>query len=348
VRKPKELAEILESILGGARLSFAEAEEIADAMLSGDLDDVAIAAILVALRTREEAPEAVAGFAASLRKACIRVNTGNLEPLDTAGTGGDGAQTLNASTAAAIVAASLGVPVLKHGNRGVSSRSGSADFLRELGYIIDHGPREAECMLRTIGFAFLYAPLYHPAMKRVMPVRRRLGIRTIFNLAGPLANPGIVRRQVLGVARPELLKIVASAGAALGYRHLLVVHGEPGVDEVSVSGKTTIYELRGSKLEKYVVDTKDLGLREYSISELRVESPSESVKRFLDVAHGRGRPGDRAFIAANAGAALYVAGRVKSIRDGVELALQALDEGSVASYVNKLLEAVAKCRAGPA
>ncbi|ALL00985.1 Anthranilate phosphoribosyltransferase [Pyrodictium delaneyi] len=338
-----DLPRVLEALLSGAGIGFHDARKIAAAMLSGGLDDVSIAAILVALRAYGETPDIVAGFATALREACERVDVNGLDPIDTAGTGGDGSHTLNASTSAALIAASLGVPVLKHGNRSVSSRSGSADFLEALGYRIDHGPREAECMLTRVGFAFLYAPRYHPAMKRVMPIRRRLGIRTVFNLVGPLANPGMIRRQVLGVARPELLDVMVSAGAMLGYERLLVVHGEPGIDEVSVSGETIVYELNNGVLEKYTVEPEDLGLKRYNLRELQVETPSESVERFLAVIHGGGRPSDRDFIAANAAAALYAAGRVKSLRDGVEAAIQALEDGTVAGFINKLREACQQC-----
>ena len=341
------LSRLLEDILGGRGLTFNQAREIAESMLKGELDDVAIAALLVALRARGETAEVVAGFASSLRESCLKVDTGGLDPIDTAGTGGDGAHTINASTAAAIVAASLGVKVLKHGNRGVSSRSGSADFMESLGYPINHGPREASCILGRASFAFLFAPAYHPAMKRVMPVRRRLGIRTVFNLVGPLANPGMVRRQVLGVASESLAPVMAEAGSLLGYDRLLVVHGEPGIDEVSVSGETLLYEASGGRVESYTLTPRDLGLaRTYPLSELKVESPSESVERFLRVTMGGGREADEAFIAVNAAAALYVAGAVKDLRDGVEMALQALREGVVYSFIERLRGVARECMVG--
>ena len=341
------LSELLESILGGRGLTFDQAREIAGSMLRGELDDVSIAALLVALRARGETAEVVAGFASSLRESCLRVDTEGLDPIDTAGTGGDGAHTINASTAAAIVAASLGVKVLKHGNRGVSSRSGSADFIEALGYPINHGPREASCILARAGFAFLFAPAYHPAMKRVMPVRRRLGIRTVFNLVGPLANPGMVKRQVLGVASMSLAPVMAEAGSLLGYEKLLIVHGEPGIDEVSVSGDTIFYEAGKGGVERYKLSPRDLGVaRTYPLSELRVESPSESVERFLRTARGEGREADAAFIAVNAAAALYVAGAVKDLRDGVETALQALRDGVVYDFIERLREVARGCMVG--
>ena len=338
-----ELKKLLETILEGRGLSYKEACKVAIAMLRGVLDDVVIAAFLVALRARGETSDIVAGFARALRRTCVRVESSSLDPIDTAGTGGDASHTINASTAAAIVAASVGAKVLKHGNRGISSYSGSADFMEALGYQIKHGPSTARCLLERVGFAFLYAPNYHPAMKRVMPVRVKLGIRTVFNLVGPLSNPGLVKRQVLGVASPNLLSTMAEAGIMLGYKSLLVVHGEPGIDEVSVSGRTTVYEVKGSKYEKYYVEPEDLGLRRYSIEELKVSDPRESVERFMAVVSGRGRSCDRDFIAANAGAALYVAGKVRSIRDGVEAALQAISEGRTSHYIKVLQEVSRLC-----
>ncbi len=335
---------LLESLISGPPPSMEEARRIADSIMEGGMDDVEIAAVLVALRARGETPSVVAGFAESLRSRVVRIDTRGLDPIDTAGTGGDGSHTLNASTAAAIVAAGLGVPVLKHGNRGVSSRSGSADFMEALGYRVDHGPREARCMLERVGFAFAFAPRYHPAMKRVMPVRRKLGVRTVFNLVGPLSNPGLVRRQVLGVASPGLAPVMAEAASMLGYESLLVVHGEPGIDEVSVAGETVVYELSGRRLERYTVAPEDLGVpRRYSVNELRVSGPGESVERFLKVVSGFGREADKAFIAVNAAAALYVAGRAKDLRDGYEQAVNAIDEGVVAGFLSRLREAVGSC-----
>ncbi len=336
---------LLEKIVDGSGLGFEEASAVADAILEGRLDDVDVAALLVAMRARGETSEEVAGFASSLRRHCLRVAAPG-DAVDTAGTGGDGAHTLNASTAAAIVAAAGGAVVAKHGNRSVSSRSGSADFLEALGYRVDHGPGEAECMLRRVGFAFLFAPRYHPAMKRVMPVRRRLGIRTVFNLVGPLSNPAMVRRQVLGVARAGLLDVMAEAARRLGYERLLLVHGAPGIDEVSVYGATLVYEMAGGRVERYRVTPEGLGLGRHPLEALRVGDAAESVERFLAVARGGGRRADRDFIAANAGAALYAAGRAGSLEEGVRMALELLDSGAVAGKVEEILDACRECCGG--
>ncbi len=337
--------ELLEKIVSRAPLSTEEARSLADSMLEGGLGDVEIAAVLAALRARGEAAEEVAGFALSLRSHCLRVEAPP-GALDTAGTGGDRSHTINASTAAAIVAAAGGAAVAKHGNRSVSSRSGSADFLEALGYRVDHGPREAECMLREAGFTFLYAPRYHPAMKRVMPVRRRLGIRTIFNLVGPLSNPAMVRRQVLGVASPGLATVMVEAARMLGYERLILVHGRPGIDEVSVSGDTLVYELKDGRVIRYTVKPEQLGLERHPLERLRVTGPEESARRFLEVARGGGAPWDRDFVAANAGAALQAAGLASSLEEGTAKALELLSSGAVAEKLEEILEACRRCCGG--
>ncbi len=339
------LGGVLESILSGRGLDRGLVEDLASEMLNGGLDDIAIAAILVALRARGESADVIAGFASALRRASVKIDTSGLDPIDTAGTGGDGSHTINASTSAAITAASIGARVLKHGNRSVSSRSGSADFLESLGLTVSYGPERARCMLREAGFAFAFAPAYHPAVKRVMPVRRRLGIRTVFNLVGPLANPGLVRRQVLGVASQQLLKVMSEAALQLGFERLLVVHGEPGIDEVSVTGPTKVVEVVRGRIEEYAIVPEDLGLRTLiPVRELRVSSPEESAARFLKAARGEGRPGDAAFIAANSAAALYVAGLSRDFRDGFEASLQAMSEGRVYRFLEELRRAEGRCR----
>ncbi len=343
------LPELLEKIIDGPGLSIEEARRVALSMLEGGLDDVGIAAVLVALRAKGETPDVVAGFASALRETCVKVDVPpGPEPIDTAGTGGDRSHTINASTAAALAASALGARVLKHGNRSVSSRSGSADFLEALGYTIDHGPREARCMLERVGFAFLFAPRYHPAMKRVMPVRRKLGIRTVFNLVGPLSNPGLVKRQVLGVATPRLLGLMAEAGARLGYEKLLVVHGEPGIDEVSVSGETRVVLVENGRVEgEERYKPEELGVQRHPLHLLRVETPEESVERVRRVFEGRGARHDHDFIAVNTAFALLAAGTVKDPREGVEMFRQAVEEGKLAEHLEKIIEACHECCGAP-
>ncbi len=329
---------LLERILNGDNMTIEESYSLAVSMLKGEMDEVIVSALLTALRAKGESPEEIAGFAKALRDTCIKPRISRRPLLDTAGTGGDGSNTINASTAAAIISASLGVPVAKHGNRGVSSRSGSADVMRALGYNVEHGAAEAECMVEKAGFAFLYAPLFHPAVKAVMPVRRRLGVRTIFNLVGPLSNPALAERQVLGVASEELALRMSSAATRLGYERLLVVHGEPGVDEVSVSGSTLIIEVEGdSRRDGYRVEPEDLGVGRHSLSKLRVGSPEESAERIRRVLAGAGRREDRDFILANAAAALYAYGKADDLADGLELARQAVDDGIAAAFLDTMI-----------
>ncbi len=341
------LPDLLSKIIEGGGLSLEEAYDVAVGMLRGEYDDVSIAAILVAMRAVGETPEEVAGFARALRDTCVRVEAPKRPLLDTAGTGGDRSHTINASTAAALAASALGALVAKHGNRSVSSRSGSADFLEALGYRIDHGPEEARCMLEKVGFTFLFAPVYHRAVARVMPVRRKLGIRTIFNLVGPLSNPALAERQVLGVAAESLMSLMAEAARHLGYEKLLVVHGEPGIDEVSVSGRTIVYILeRDEGIEKMTLTPSDLGLETHPLHELRVGDAKESVERVLRVFRGEGRRADRDFLAANTAAALYAAGVIGDLKEGVEMFINAAREARLYSHVERVLEACRECCKG--
>jgi len=296
---------------------------------------VAIAAALTAMRCRGETAEEVAGFVKFAREVAVKVPL-RVEAIDTAGTGGDGAGTINLSTAAAIVAAAAGARVLKHGNRSASGLFGSADFMEAVGYNLEVGPEKAAEMVERIGFAFVFAPKYHPAFAKVAPVRRQLPFRTVFNLVGPLANPGLVRRQLIGVAEPRLLDVVGGV-AALLLDFALVVYGS-GVDEVSTEGPTEVVEVRRGATERYVVTPEDFGIQKTPIP--RASGREETVALALAGLRGEHKEAEAA-IAANAAAALYVAGVVKDLRDGYELAVKTIREG--AAY-RKLLEAVEASR----
>jgi len=327
---------ILEKLARGIGLSLEEAYNAALTILRAEASEAEVAALLMGLRVKGEAAQEVAGFAKALRDTCLRIPVNDPYVIDTAGTGGDGLRTMNVSTVAALLAAYLGVKVLKHGNRSVSSSSGSADFLEALGFNINIQPELAIAMVNRYRFAFAFAPMYHPAMKNVMPVRRKLGIRTIFNLIGPLANPGLVRRQVLGVSEPGIMSVMAEAAGFIGYDHLVLVHGEPGIDEVSVFGRTTVYEVKDGSADKYTIEPSDLGLRLHDLRDVVVSSPVESIEKAR-----RGLMGvDKAaldFIAANTAMALYVAGKVKDPRDGVEAVMQVTDNpDGFWAYVNEV------------
>jgi len=329
------VAQLLKRLSGGETLSLDEAYLLAREILSGGLSDAAIAAALTAMRCRGETAEEAAGFVKFAREVAVKVPL-RVEAIDTAGTGGDGAGTINLSTAAAIVAAAAGARVLKHGNRSASGLFGSADFMEAVGYNLEVGPEKAAEMVERVGFAFVFAPKYHPAFAKVAPVRRQLPFRTVFNLVGPLANPGLVRRQLIGVAERRLLDVVGGV-ATLLLDFALVVYGS-GVDEVSTEGPTEVVEVRRGATERYVVTPEDFGIQKTPIP--RASGKEEAAALALAGLRGENKEAEAA-IAANAAAALYVAGVVKDLRDGYELAVKTIREG--AAY-RKLLEAVEASR----
>ncbi|BDR92355.1 anthranilate phosphoribosyltransferase [Vulcanisaeta souniana] len=328
------MRDALEKIARGLALSIDEAYDAAKNMLT-NTDEALSAAILMGLRVRGEASSEIAGFARALRDYCVKIPVSERNRyVDTAGTGGDGFGTLNASTAAALIAAYLGAHVIKHGNRSVSSTSGSADFLETLGFNINLPPDKAAEMVNRHRFTFAFAPAYHPAMRNIMSVRKKLGIRTIFNLVGPLANPALLTRQLIGVAETTLMDRMAEAATMLGYEHAVLIHGEPGIDEVSVFGKTTVVEIKGGRIDKYFIEPRDLGLRTHDIGDVRVSSPLESVEKTRRAISGKDRAA-RDFINANTAFTLYIAGIVKDVRDGIEYVEANLNDGFW-DYVNEL------------
>jgi anthranilate phosphoribosyltransferase len=329
------VAQLLKRLSSGEALSLDESSLLAREILSGGLSDVAIAAALTAMRCRGETAEEVAGFVKFAREVAVKVPL-RVEAIDTAGTGGDGAGTINLSTAAAVVAAAAGARVLKHGNRSASGLFGSADFVEAVGYNLDVGPEKAAEMVERVGFAFVFAPKYHPAFARVAPVRRQLPFRTVFNIVGPLANPGLVKRQLIGVSERRLLDVVGGVASML-LDTALVVYGS-GVDEVSAEGPTEVVEVRRGRAERYAVTPEDFGVQKTPIP--RASSREEAVALALAGLRGEHREAMVA-IAVNASAALYVAGVARDFRDGYGLAVNAIREG--AAY-RKLVEAVEASR----
>ncbi len=335
---------LLEKALKGP-LSYEEAVEAARAVFDGVLSDAQVAALLVALKARGEKASEIAAFAGEIRRRALRPRElPRVDAVDTAGTGGDGKHTVNASTGAALVVAACGAYAAKHGNRSVSSHCGSADVLEELGVNIALKPDEAAELLVKERFTFLYAPLYHPAIGKVMPVRRALGVRTIFNLVGPLANPFMVSKQVVGVSSQELAPEIAEALSILGAERALVVHGEPGIDEVSVSGETRVILVEKSGADELKIAPEDLGLARRSLHEVVCSDKRSSALRLVRALGGVDLAA-RDFIAANAGAALYAAGLASDLRDGVEAALQAISEGKALA---KLASIVVSSNGDPA
>jgi len=333
----------------GQDLEAGEAEAAFTEVMEGGASPVQISALLVALRTKGHASAEIAGGVRALRKAMVPVpveGTGEAEPLvDTCGTGGGRVTTFNISTAAALVAAAAGARVAKHGNRSFTSRSGSADVLEALGVQIELTPEAMARVFQETGIVFLFAPLLHPAMRHVAPVRRELGIPTLMNLLGPLTNPAGARRQVVGVSDPELRPLVAEALQALGHVRALIVHGEPGMDEISPLGPTQITELREGVLKEFVWKPEDFGFSNASPEEISGGEPAENAERILDVLEGRDRGGARTAVVLNAAAALRVADLAEDPAEGVARAVAALDSGEALRTLNAL-RSVSRSHAG--
>ncbi len=325
---------VLEAITKGRPLTRAQMRAAIEDMMEGRCGEVEAAAFLMGLRMKGETAQEIAWAAEVLREHMVRWDPG-CDVLDTCGTGGDGSGTLNISTAVAFVVAGAGVKVVKHGNRSVSSKSGSADVLAHLGIKIEGGADKAQMQLETAGLAFCFAPVYHPALSNVAAVRRRLGVPTIFNCVGPLVNPAGAQRQVMGVGRTELLDCMAGALAILGTTRSLVVCGRDGLDEVSLAGPTLVREVTGGQVRADEWPASVFGLEKVSKHELAAADARESAKLIESVLQGQTGPTQR-IVSANAGAAFFVADRVKSLREGVVLAEQTINSGEARKVLEKL------------
>ena len=317
-------------------LSRSEMETLFGRLMDGGVSEVHKAALLVALAMKGENAEEIAGAAAAMRARVIPIPHRVERVVDTCGTGGDGRGTFNISTAAAFVAAAGGAPVAKHGNRSVSSRSGSADVLQELGANLDITPDAAGRSLAEVGIAFLFAPKLHPAMREVMPVRRELAVRTVFNVLGPLTNPAGARRQILGVYAPHLVEVLARVLAELGSEHALVVHGADGLDEITVTGPTHVAEVKDGAVRIFDLDPREFGVDLSAGSALSGGSPQENAVRLRALFSGEKGPLNDV-VALNAGAALYVGGLAGGMREGFERARTLLADGSATRALDRFL-----------
>lgn len=329
---------LLNRLLAGGDLSGEEMESFIGGVMDGIVDDVVVAAVLAALRAKGETGAEIAAAARAMRARAIPVPIADPErAVDTCGTGGDGAETINISTAAALLAAAAGVPVAKHGNRSVSSRCGSADVLEAAGVRLDLSPRAMAALHDEIGIAFLFAPRLHPAMKAVMPVRRALGVRTVFNLLGPLTNPAGVTRQVIGVWGPDVQDLMASALAELGARRALVVHSEDGLDEISVNAPTRVLEVReGRVVDEWRVEPADLGVGVEASTSLKGGDVGENLRRMRDILGGAEQSAAAEAVAVNAAAALYVCEKATSLLQGLEIARDTLRSGAGLAILESL------------
>ncbi|HUP20618.1 MAG TPA: anthranilate phosphoribosyltransferase [Gemmatimonadota bacterium] len=330
----------LRAVVAGRDLSAAEAEALFGEIMDGRVPQILIGALLAALAAKGETVQEIAGAARVMRARAERLTTSRGPLVDTCGTGGDFSGTFNVSTTAALVAAAGGAAVAKHGNRAASSKSGSADVLEALGVAIELAPAAAGRCLDEVGIAFLYAPRFHPAMRHAIEARRAVGIRTIFNLLGPVTNPAGARRQVAGVPEARWVEPVARVLADLGAEHALVVHGEERLDELSVAGPTRVAEVRDGDVRLRTVTPTDLGLDPTGPDD-RVSGgdAAENARVTESILAGRGTPAQSAITAANAGAALYVAGRTATLREGVDMARQILAEAKAVDVLHALVEA---------
>jgi anthranilate phosphoribosyltransferase len=329
------ISETIERLLAGDALSAGDAEAAVGLVMRGEADPAQIAGLLIALRAKGETVDELVGAARAMRVHVVPVRAVRDDLVDTAGTGGDGAGTFNISTTAALVAAACGCAVAKHGNRAASSRSGSADMLEALGIPIALTPEQAAEMIERYGFGYLHAPDHHPAMRHAGPVRRSLGVRTVFNLLGPLTNPAGARRQLIGVYAPQWVEPMARALAALGCEYGMVVHGQPGIDELSPCGATTVATVRGGEVTRSEVDAREVGIELCALSDLAGGDPQRNAEITLAVLSGETGPAADA-TALNAAAALVVAGRAADLGEGVEQAREALRSGAALATLSAL------------
>ena len=336
----ESLVPLLRKVMAGQDLSSSEAEGGFHLIMEGGASPLRVAGLLGALQAKGLAPEEVAGGVRALRRAMIPVDGRGRDVVDTCGTGGGSVTTFNISTASAFVAAAGGVPVAKHGNRSFTSRSGSADVLEALGVAIEGTPDALSDVLEDVGVVFMFAPLFHPAMRHVGPVRKELGVTTIMNLLGPLTNPATARRQVVGGAEPDLLPLLANTLAQLGHEQALVVHGAPGMDEVSPCGSTHVAEVIHGSVRAYEVTPEDFGLEPVDPASLAGGAPADNARIIRSVLEGTERGGARSAVVVNAAAALYVGGRSSSLHDGARAAEDAIDSGAALDRLTRLAEAM--------
>jgi anthranilate phosphoribosyltransferase len=326
----------LQQLLDGRDLGREEAREVMGEIMAGEATPAQIGGFLVALRAKGETADEITGCAEAMRAHVLAVQPRRDDLVDTAGTGGDGARTINISTAAALVAAAAGAAVAKHGNRAVSSACGSADVLEALGFTLEQEPRRIAESIDELGFGFLFAPSHHPAMRHAAPVRKELATRTVFNLLGPLTNPAGARAQVVGVYSKELVRTLAEVLLQLGARHAFVVHGAGGIDELSPVGPNLVAEVVDGTVHERTVDPEtELGVPRCTVEELRGGTPAENAAALREVFDGADG-GRRNAVLLNAAGAIAAAGHAADLRQGLELAREAVDSGAAAERLEQL------------
>ena len=333
---------MLEKLLARQNLTVQEMSETMDAIISGSLTPVQTAGFLVALRAKGETIDEVTGAAMSMRKHATLIDSGAENVVDTCGTGGDKANTFNISTTAAFVAAGAGVAIAKHGNRSVSSKCGSADVLAAAGFNLEVEPSVMEQCIQENGIGFLFAPKLHPAMRNVVPIRKELGVRTIFNMLGPLTNPAGATGQVLGVYSPVLTEMFAHVLKALGTKRAMVVHGLDGLDEITCTDSTRVTELRNGVIKTYELFPDILIGETFSADSIKGGGPEQNAKIMLDILSGRLAEGPRAVTLLNAAAAIIAGCKADTMEEGLKLAAKSIDSGAALEKLEILIEASKK------
>ncbi len=328
--------QLLNKCINGEVLTEEESYQVMDVIMTGNATASQIASLLSILRFRGETVDEITGFARAMREHMMQLDYENDQVIDTCGTGGDGASTFNISTASAIVVSSLGIKVAKHGNRAVSSKSGSADVLEYLGVEIQSTGEEAKEALNKRNMSFLFAPIYHAAMKHAVTPRQEIGFRTIFNLLGPMANPARCKKQVLGVYSIDYAEKMAYALGKLGSEHVLFVSGRDGLDECSITTETDIVELKDGEITRFVLSPEDVDLPRGNMKDIQVSSVIESASLLRDVLYSKANQSATNIVLLNAGAAIYVSGKVNSIHEGVEMAREAIVTGIARSQFEQL------------
>ena len=331
-----EFKELLGKVIAGESLSRDEAEGAFNQLMDGELSEAQTAGLLVALASKGESVDEITGAAEAMRAHAVKIDTGGLDVVDVVGTGGTGLKTINVSTPSALVVAGAGAPVAKHGNRTNTRPSGSADVLEALGVNLGADMDTVARCLQEVGICYLFAMNHHPAMRHAGPVRKQLAVRTVFNILGPLTNPADARRMLLGVFSEQWVEPIASALANLGLTRALVVHGEDGMDEVSITGRTLVADLKDGQITRSWIAPEDFGLTRATLADLAMSSPAESAGRIRGVLAGNPGP-DRDIITLNAAAALTAAGKAGDIAAAIPLAADSIDSGKAAAILDKLI-----------
>ncbi|MBN2852301.1 MAG: anthranilate phosphoribosyltransferase [Clostridia bacterium] len=330
------MKEYLQKVTKGQDLSRKEASNVMEIIMSMNAEHIQVAGLLSALRTKGESVEEITGFAEVMRKKAEQISPKASFSVDTCGTGGDSLHTFNISTAVALVVASGGVTVSKHGNRSVSSKSGSADVFEKLGVNITLTPLQVEQCMNEIGIGFMFAPSFHQSMKFVAPVRKTLGVRTVFNILGPLTNPAGAKGQLLGVFDKETAEKMAKVLFNLGVKRAMVVHGLDGLDEITIQDDTLVYEIKDNEIKEYVLDPEQYDIRKRSLSDIQVENAEESRDMILEVLKGK-TGAHRDIVLLNAAACFYISEKVNSLSDGMMLAGDLIDSGKAMAKLNQMV-----------